>query len=158
MEIWEKIKDYDNYEVSDLGRIRSKKYGILTPIKKDNGYLQINLCRNGIYKTFILHRLVALAFIPNPNNYPEINHKDEDKTNNCVDNLEWCTKSYNMTYNNLPKRRCKKVKKYSIDGYFLCGYDSLREASEIENLPESSISRSCNLMKPYKNHIWKYDR
>lgn len=155
MEIWKKLENYEGYAVSSLGRIRSKR-GILTPVKKSNGYLQVNLRHNKKYKTLLLHRLIAATFIENPNNLPEINHKNEDKTNNCIDNLEWCTKSYNMNYNNLPKRRCKKVKKYSLDGYFLCSYNSLKDASIIEKLPESSISRSCNSSKPYKGFIWAY--
>lgn len=63
-----------------------------------NGYLHVLLCKNGKYITHNVHRLVAETFIPNPDNLPEINHKDENKENNCVDNLEWCTRKYNMNY------------------------------------------------------------
>jgi hypothetical protein len=115
IEIWKPVNDYEGlYEVSNLGRIRSldrveiiatrwgstterfHKGKILKPQLDGRGnYLHVTLGRNN---TKQVHRLVADAFIPNINNYPQINHKDEDKTNNCVDNLEWCTAQYNNTY------------------------------------------------------------
>lgn len=156
MEIWKQLKNNENYQVSSFGRIKSKR-GILKPIKKNNGYLQINLCKNGRYKTYILHRLIAETFIPNPNNLPEINHKDENKENNNINNLEWCTKSYNMNYNNLSKRKCKKIYKFSLDNKFLCSYSSITEAANKENICKSGISLCCtNKIKFYKDFIWKY--
>ena len=100
-EIWKDIDD--GYKVSNYGRvlslakttIRGRKYDkILSASKKDNGYYTVSINGNNEY----VHRLVAKAFIDNPNNLNEINHKDEDKSNNRVDNLEWCTKSYNVSY------------------------------------------------------------
>lgn len=156
MEIWKKINGYYNYEVSNYGRIKSKNK-ILKPQLKGNGYLQVSLCANGKCKTFILHRLVAKTFIPNPNNYKEVNHKDENKYNNNVSNLEWCTRSYNMKYGNQINKHCKAIKKYNLKGYYLCTYKSAREASLIEKINYSGISQCCNKkIKTYKGYIWRF--
>lgn len=104
-EVWKDIEGYEGkYQVSNLGRVRgldrknsmgkTVKGRILKPRKTHAGYLRAHLCRDDRY----IHRLVAEAFIPNPNNLPQINHKDEDKANNSVDNLEWCTCEYNLSY------------------------------------------------------------
>ena len=101
-EIWKDITGYEGlYQVSNLGRVKSLKNDkekILKPVISSKGYLFVNLCKQGKQKPTNIHRIVAKAFIPNPNNLPIINHKDEDKTNNCVNNLEWCTYQYNNTY------------------------------------------------------------
>lgn len=106
------------YQVSNLGRIRSIKNG--TKIKKQyerpNGYMQVCLYQNGKITTYKTHRLVAEAFIPNINNLPEVNHKDENKINNCVDNLEWCTSSYNKNYGTR-NTKCMHTKRYSCKMY-----------------------------------------
>ena len=109
-EQWKDIKGYDGmYQVSDLGRVRSRKSGewkVMRPRKVFFGYLQIDLCKSGNVKHFLVHRIVAQAFIPNDDNSKtQINHRNEDKTDNRVDNLEWCTASYNQTYNGLQQRR-----------------------------------------------------
>lgn len=109
-EQWKDIFGYDGaYQVSDLGRVRSKKYGktmIRRASKDKDGYLFIGLWKDGKQKTVKVHRLVAQAFIHNDNIFNnEVNHKDENKENNRVDNLEWCTSQYNKTYNNLHNRR-----------------------------------------------------
>lgn len=94
------IKGYEGlYEVSNLGNVRNVKTGrILKSFDNKRGYLTIRLSKNGKSSKFYIHRLVAEAFISNPNNYPVINHKDEIKTNNSIDNLEWCTQKYNINY------------------------------------------------------------
>ena len=112
MEIWKDIKGYEGfYQISNMGRVRSvdrirnsKHHGLskikgrmLIPLIQD-GYYLATLCKNGEMKHFRIHRLVAEAFIPNPDNLPFINHIDENKSNNKVDNLEWCTRSYNNNY------------------------------------------------------------
>lgn len=106
IEEWKDVPNYEGlYQVSNLGRIKSlrDKNGkarekILKLKLSKFGYYQICLCKNGKQKWYFVHRLVALAFIPNPNNLPQINHIDENKTNNYVENLEWCTSKYNSNY------------------------------------------------------------
>lgn len=109
IEEWRPIEVYEGlYEVSSYGRVRSvdrydsrnqfRKGKVLSPGKDKNGYLKVVLHCNGKCKTINVHRLVAQAFIPNPDNLPMINHKDEDKTNNNVTNLEWCDVKYNLNY------------------------------------------------------------
>ena len=111
-EEWRDIKGYEGlYQVSNLGRVKSFKDNngncrekILNYKPKKDGYIQVKLFKNGTYRIFKVHRLVAESFIPNPDNYPIINHKDENKTNNTVSNLEWCTQKYNINYGTHNKR------------------------------------------------------
>ena len=113
IEEWRPIEGYEGlYEISSYGRVRSldkyvksksesyrlHKGKVLSPEKNTRGYLSVVLSYNGKHKTITVHRLVAQAFLPNPDNLPEINHKDEDKTNNNVTNLEWCDHKYNVNY------------------------------------------------------------
>ena len=120
IEIWKDLPGYEGlYKISNLGRVYSvyKKSYKETYYDK-NGYVMIGLCKEGKHKNLRLHRLVAEAFIPNANNLPCINHKDEDKTNNRASNLEWCTPAYNNTYGSRIERaansnRNRKNKKYS---------------------------------------------
>lgn len=114
-EIWKPVKDFEElYIVSNLGNIKKigqykyninkkeKEYIKIIPKKiklvEDRGYLKLHLCKNGKKKTKYIHQLVAEVFIPNPNNYKEINHKDSNPGNNKVDNLEWCDREYNLNY------------------------------------------------------------
>lgn len=126
-EIWRDIEGYEClYQVSNLGRIRSldryvdrytnhlikvfRKGRLLESHLDKDGYLLVTLCKNNKVKLCRVHRLVAEAFIPNPNNYPIINHKDEIKDNNCVENLEWCTHKYNLCYGTRLERLSKSRK------------------------------------------------
>jgi len=99
-EIWKDIKNYEKlYKISNYGRLFSYKSNkILRYSVRPNGYLKYSLYKNGRYEHISMHRLVAQAFIPNPNNYQIVNHIDENKTNNQVDNLEWCISKYNVNY------------------------------------------------------------
>ena len=114
-EIWKDIEGYEGlYEVSSYGRVRSlgqfvnhnyggyayRKGRLLKPGLGSRGYLSVTLSKNGIQKQYTVHRLVAQAFIENPDNLPQVNHKDEDRTNNNVTNLEWCDAKYNVNYGN----------------------------------------------------------
>ena len=116
-EEWKDIKGYEGrYQVSNLGRVKSlnynhtKKEKILKLKPNRKGYFEVFLYKNGERRAFKVHRLVALHFIPNPNNYPQVNHKDENKQSNCVDNLEWCTNKYNMNYGTRSKRASESMK------------------------------------------------
>ena len=129
MEEWKSIPGYEGlYEVSSYGRVRSleksyiRKNGvmdhkpeiILRPKNNGTGYFTVCLYKNKIHKYYLIHRLVAQAFIPNPDNLSEVNHKDEDKSNNRVENLEWCTHQYNLNYNDVQKRRSQRMKENGI--------------------------------------------
>lgn len=101
-EEWKPVEGYEGlYEISSLGRVKSLWFGkekILKPMKTKYGYLRVALFRDGKGKFLLIHRLVAEAFIPNPKRLPEINHIDEDKTNNAKSNIEWCSRRYNINY------------------------------------------------------------
>lgn len=108
MEEWKTITDYDNYQISNLGNVKNKKTNkLLTPYINSSGYYGVQLCKNGKHKNFIIHRLIAIAFIPNPNNYPVIDHKDKNLLNNSLNNLRWVSISQN-SYNK--KVNCKTSK------------------------------------------------
>ena len=112
MEIWKDIKDFDKYQVSNLGRIRSfkqKKDGKILPLIEQHNYLYVSLSKHCEETRRLVHRLVAEAFINNPDNLPEVNHKDENTMNNKVENLEWCTSKYNANYGTRNKRRAKPI-------------------------------------------------
>lgn len=99
VEEWKDIKDYEGiYQVSNLGNIRNSKNKILHETITSKGYCVITLHKNGKRKKYKTHRLVAQAFLSNPNNLPQVNHMDENKFNNCVLNLEWCDNKYNSNY------------------------------------------------------------
>ena len=120
-EIWRDIKNYEGlYQISNLGRVKRlrfinrhlnfEKEKILKPYKDGgNYYFVIGLHKDGKRKYKAIHRLVAETFIPNPNNYPVVNHKDENKLNNRIDNLEWCTHKYNSNYGNANLIMSKKA-------------------------------------------------
>lgn len=113
MEEWFPVERYEGiYWISNKGRIRNKKGQIMRPVDNGKGYLRYNLFRHkGRGKTEYAHRLIAEAFIPNPNGLPEINHKDENKKNNDINNLEWCSHKYNQGYGTLPSKTSARMSK-----------------------------------------------
>ena len=175
-EIWKDIEGYEgDYQVSNLGRIKSfknKKEIIMKPGATRGGYLGIILRKNKKSKPFKVHRLVAMAFIPNPNNYPEVNHKDENKTNNCADKLEWCTKHYNLFYGDrLNKERTERILievekekvpvcQYDLNGNFIKTFNSIRDAArEIGKGKDisSGIVRCCKGISAHcYKFVWRY--
>lgn len=117
-EIWKDVNGYEGlYQVSNTGRVRSLNYNhtgevkILAPSSDRRGYKHVNLFSQGTRRIKLIHRLVAEAFINNPDNLPHVNHKDECKSNNVVENLEWCTQEYNNNYNGRAKRAGVNIKK-----------------------------------------------
>ena len=173
-EIWKDIEGYEGlYQVSNYGNIKSlskvvkNAYGvhrtedkIFKPQTKKNGYLQIQLSKNGKQKHYKVHRLVALTYIANPNNYPCVNHKDENKLNNHVSNLEWCTYEYNTNYGTRNKRASEKLKgkmknkkltkqqlekRYRKVKCITTGeiFNSIKEASSKTGANSSNITQCC---------------
>lgn len=159
------------YEVDNQGNVFSLNYGRTGERKKrkliinTKGYLSVNLSKDGKAKKCSVHRLVAEAFLPNPNNLPCINHKDECKTNNLVENLEFCTYKYNLDYSNnwrkSAKARLSPVLQYTMDGEFVTEYPSLTEASRQTGINAGNISSYCNGRKGYSHaggYKWKYKK
>lgn len=115
MEIWKDIKGYEGlYQVSNLGRVKSLHYRHsnrekILPLQKCREYLNVGLSKNGKQTPYFIHRLVAQTFIPNPDGLPEVNHKDENKYNNCIDNLEWISTIDNFNYGTRNKRISEKL-------------------------------------------------
>lgn len=162
---WKTIVNFENYEVSDTGIVR-KRFGGKVLCQQKNlktGYMAVTLFyvdENGITKRKYptVHRLVAEAFLPNPNGYTDVNHKDYNKENNNVSNLEWCSRSSNLkhsyTYENRDKNReharelaaanhekmKKAVSQYSLSGELIARYDSLREAADKTGIAMQNIS------------------
>ena len=115
-EIWKRVSGFKNYEVSTLGRVRNCRRGnIFTPGIGPNGYRQVGLRRNGIRRNLYVHRIVAQAFVPNPENKPQVDHKDRDVSNNCCSNLRWSTISENNGNRVKTKNRSSIFK-----GVFFC--------------------------------------
>ena len=134
-EIWKDIPEYKGlYQISNLGRVKSLNYNhtgkkrILSP-GTSRGYLCVILCKNGKIKKFTIHRLVAMTFLENPDNLPMVNHKDENKQNNSVSNLEWCTSQYNVTYNNRHRIYSRKVGCFK-DGKLIKVYDAIKDVKK----------------------------
>lgn len=152
MEIWKDIRGYEGlYQISSLGNIKSypKKYQhnsivVLKPSTNQYGYKYIGLYKNKERKSYLIHRLVAEAFIPNPNNLPQINHKDENKQNNCVDNLEWCSNEYNASYGTRNIRSSitqgTKINQYDKNNNYITSYHSINEAAKKTGISEGNIS------------------
>lgn len=162
-EIWKDIEEYNGlYQVSNFGRIKNKKKEKILKLFLDtHGYVQVRLYKVSKNKSHKVHRLVAKAFLPNPNNLPCINHKDENRTNNKIDNLEWCTYKYNNNYGNriekYIEKRSKKTLQYDLKGNFIKEWESVKHITKELKISKSGIS-SCakGKFKQFKGYIWKY--
>lgn len=182
--IWKPVKDYEGqYEVSDKGRVRSidryipyqknpsKKAHIKGKMKKafvaHDGYLRVALSKNGKSKKFFVHRLVLEAFSPNPDpeHLTQINHKNEITNDNRVENLEWCTQTYNNNYGNriekqanalVNGKKAKKVGQYDLDGNLIKVWASTRECGR-HGFKHSGVGACClGKWDTYKGYKWKY--
>lgn len=168
LEEWRQIRGFPDYMISNLGRVKSLsrdyKYGshddmILSPTDR-RGYFRVTLFQNGKRHYKAVHRLVAESFISNPNNLPCVNHKDENRINNRVDNLEWCTHKYNSRYGSarekISKRVSRRVEQYTKDGKLIKTWDSMTLASEVIGVTVSSISHSCRYFPKYSAGGFKW--
>ena len=154
------IKNYEGiYGITTEGDVYSyKKKMFLTPKDNGSGYMQVQLFKDGKGKNYKIHRLVAEAYLPNPENLPQINHKDENKTNNCLQNLEWCDAKYNTNYGTRNKKVSNSLKKailqYDLDGNFI------REWLSATDVGKEVSGHICNCLKGRKKSaygcIWKY--
>ena len=186
-EIWKPIDGYEGYyEVSSTGLLRSVDHSVVRAVNGGlrvstvrgrfikarigkNGYKIVTLSREGIRKHFTLHRIVAIAFVPNPYNYNCVNHKDENKLNNKPDNLEWCTHRYNDNYGTKPKKisqshlrnppRFREVSQFSENGAFIKTFHSAASAARKTGVDSSWIIACCRGTKHAKTaggFKWKY--
>ena len=184
-EIWKNIEGYPNYQVSNMGRVKRLSTGyyrrtekILKPQLQNNGYLHIKLSQKDKTKCILVHRLVAQIFIPNHNNLPQVNHINEDKTDNRVENLEWCDRKYNINYGNgISKRvktnkengtykkigeinskiRSKSILQFSKDNSFIRKWDCIMDVQRELGYDSKQIC-SClkNRQKTAKGFKWVY--
>lgn len=176
-EIWKDIKGFEGaYQISNLGRVKSLeryvpssgktpqkiKEKIRKTFSTTAGYLYVVLSYNHIRKTALIHRLVAEAFIPNPDNLECVNHKDENKQNNIVENLEWCNYTYNNTYKSIHLRRnldnvIRKVIQYDLDMNEIKRWDKISDVAKYYNTCITNIIKCC---KGDRTHCcgfkWRY--
>jgi len=135
---------------------------VLKPAMDKDGYEKVGFSKDGRMRQYFVHRLVALAFIENPHDYPSVNHKDENKQNNAVENLEWCTVAYNNGYADGHARRGKKrwvpVSQYTMDGEYVATYDCIKNAAHaVGARSHANISSCCSGNRKTANgYRWKY--
>lgn len=167
-EVWKDIPNFEGrYMVSNLGRVKSIKYRHHDKIQilsqeNERQYKRVTLySKDGKRKWYRVHRLVAQCFIPNPNNYKEINHKDENPSNNCVDNLEWCDRSYNINYGDRNKKvaskRNKSIIQFDKNNNFIKQYNSITEVVNLFEFDRSNIIACLKGRIPTAyGYKWKY--
>lgn len=171
-EIWKDINGYDGiYQISNTGMIKStnksnkhfnQPFHYLKPTVSSNGYKQVTLYTKDRKRSkYLVHRLVAEYFIPNPHNYSCVNHKDENKLNNNSDNLEWCTYSYNNAYGTARIRSAQKtgkmVSQYTYSGYWIASYLSIHIAAKLLGVSTTSIKDCCqNKVDHAHGYKWKF--
>ena len=191
MERWKPIAGYEGfYEVSNHGRVKSIKRSVPNPAcggqytvnerilhqaQSDFGHKNVVLSKNGVSTHKLVHRLVAEAFLENPNDYPCVNHKDENPSNNNLSNLEWCTQKYNSNYGNASEKKSaaqkkrdwsfrktsgcnrKGVEQVSVDGVLINTFASLTDAANATGANITKISACCNGKRKTANgYQWRF--
>lgn len=167
MELWKIIDGYENYSISNMGRVKNNTTGlVLKPADNGKGYKHVGLYdTNHKMKSIMVHRLVAYYFVPNPDNYPQVNHKDENKENNKASNLEWCTSYYNINYgthnirtglNNPNRVPICSVNSLGEFKYFLSAREAQRYYEQLGiTVYPSGITKALNgVIDTYKNFAW----
>ena len=166
MEQWKNIEGYEGlYQISNCGRVKSFYNGkelIMKLGTNEKGYSRVSLWKNHKKKDYKVHRLVAEAFLDNPDNLTEINHKDEDKSNNNVDNLEWCSHQYNINFGTAIQRRVNKISKttyqYTLDGKLIREWKSTSEIEQQLGYCRGHIGKCCNgKLKTAYGYVWTYN-
>lgn len=159
-ETWKFCKGYEGlYRISNFGSVFSVRNNRLLSARNVRGYLSVSLCKNGNEKHFYIHRLVAEAFISNPNDWPEVNHKDGDKANNCVNNLEWCTRKYNSKHAHVV---LKSFKRTSKRGRVLCVetgdvFESTQDVGRKTNISGAAVRMTlCGKNQTCAGYHWEY--
>jgi hypothetical protein len=166
IEIWKPIEGYENYQVSNFGRVKNNKNHIMSQ-DYTKCYCRVHLYKNGKGKHHLIHRLVAQAFIPNPNKLPQVNHKDENKDNNNVNNLEWCTAKYNNNYGN--RNKLSKIKQINdvikskpidvcdLNMNYITTFPSIEECERKLGVNQSNIIKVCKgIYKQCNDYIFRY--
>lgn len=174
IEIWKPVKGFEGlYEVSNLGRVRTfhpkENNIILKPYITPNGYEQICLYSGKARKKMYVHRVVAMEFVENPENLPQVNHKDENKQNNAAANLEWVSSAQNLQYGSRLLKQKETFKKngkllksvdcYSLNGDLLHTFNSCKEAAEATGANASAITQCCKgnpRCRTSGGYVWKY--
>lgn len=158
MALWKEIKGHEGaYLISSNGKVFNQRTGkYLKPTKGSNGYYHVTLCY-GEKEDCMIHRLVAEVFLPNADNLPHVNHKDENKLNNSVENLEWCTPKYNVNYGKGALQRNSPVIQFDMAGNVVKHWNSIKEASENLSIKYQGISRVCRKQrKSCGGFLWEY--
>ena len=153
-DLFKHIENFEGYSISTTGIVLNPYGKVLKQVPNKKGYLRVFLNnREKKHKQFLVHRLVASAFIPNPNNYPQINHKDRNPSNNNVDNLEWCDNTYNQRYSN-----SISVLQYNMDGVFLKKWDSISDVTRELGICSTNISKCCKgKIKTINGFVFLYE-
>lgn len=160
--MWKAIEQYPHYLINEAGEIFSLYYKkILRSCVSSTGYARVTLVENGKNHFVAVHRLVANAFVDNPNNLPCVNHKDENKLNNKASNLEWCTYQYNNTYHQRHMKAGAQLRKavlqFDSDGKLKAIYDSAKAAGDATGIRKEWIARAARgERKTCKGFVWKW--
>jgi hypothetical protein len=157
-EIWKSInlEKFGEYQVSTNGNVKNNVNHPISIRKFNSGYRTVRL----LNKSFYVHRLVAVTFIPNPNNKPFVNHKDGNKSNNILNNLEWVTAAENTKHANeilKVKKFTKKILQFDLENKYISTYNSMKETAEKNNINRELLYIACKKSKPLNNFLWKYE-